>query len=253
MTAKIIFGSKNRLGTVTPEQLQAMLDRFHLGELIGFGKTNQVAMGQTWFITSTAGEFVLKGHPVYPGQLEEEKFFIEQIKKRTTIPVPTPYIIDDALDIFDWSYALMPRLEGSHLDAPTLRTQLRVEEQRSIAKSIAATLREFHQWKVEHCGKLDPNTCQIQPFAPAYHEWLFERIRFWLNDAKKYPAITENDVAWVESLIDASRQALLEFDSPTFVMGDFKTGNFLVSIQVNRGGKSVVYSTSPIPILPIRY
>lgn len=105
MTTKIIFGSKNRLGTITTEQLQAMLDRFKLGKLISFSSTAQGAMGQTMFITSTDGEFVLKGNPLYPGQLEEEKFFVDQLNQITDIPVPSPYVFDPSDDIFGWSYA----------------------------------------------------------------------------------------------------------------------------------------------------
>lgn len=233
MTAKIIFGSKNKLGILNDEQLQTMLDRFHFGKLISAEKTDQGAMGQTMFITSTEGEFVLKGNPLYPGQLEEEKFFIDGINKRTTISVPTPYFIDDSLEIFDWSYALMPRLKGLHLDATSLNTKLQVEDKRSIAESIAATLIEFHQWKVEDFGELNPKTFEISPFAPTYTEWLFDRIRYWLEDAKKYSEITARDFAWVSSLLEESREAFLQFDSPTFVMGDFKTGNFLVHSKEN--------------------
>lgn len=233
MTAKIIFGSKNKLGTITTEQLQAMLDKFNLGKLISSSRTNQGAMGQTMFITSTEGDFVLKGNPLYPGQLEEEKFFIDQIDLRTTIPVPTPYIIDDSLEIFDWSYCLMPRLEGSHLDAINLKTKLQSKDKRSIATSIASTLNDFHQWKVETFGELDPNTFEISPFAPTYTDWLFERILFWLEDAKKYSTITSKDFQWVQALLEESQSAFLHCRTPTFVMGDFKPGNFLVQSGEN--------------------
>lgn len=59
MTAKIIFAS-NTLGIINDDQLQSMLDKFNLGKIISFKKTANGAMGQTMFVSSTEGDFVLK-------------------------------------------------------------------------------------------------------------------------------------------------------------------------------------------------
>src|SRR5690625_1108148 len=88
VTTEIIFAS-NKLGKVTDAALQKMLDKFNLGKLISSERTAQGAMGQTMFITSTKNEFVLKGNPLYAGQFMEEKFFVDQIHKRTDVIVPT--------------------------------------------------------------------------------------------------------------------------------------------------------------------
>lgn len=233
MTTKIIFGSKNRLGTITTEQLQAMLDRFKLGKLISFSSTAQGAMGQTMFITSTDGEFVLKGNPLYPGQLEEEKFFVDQLNQITDIPVPSPYVIDPSDDIFGWSYAWMPHLGGEHIDAINEKNKLRTDEKLKIAELIAKVMQKFHLWKVDAFGELDPKTFELSPFAPTYIDWLFERILFWLEDAKKYSTITSKDFQWVQALLEESQSAFLHCRTPTFVMGDFKPGNFLVQSGEN--------------------
>lgn len=95
MTAEIIFAS-NKLGAIKDEQLELMLNRFNLGKLISAKKTNNGAMGQTMFVTSTEGNFVFKGNPLYNGQFVEEQFFIENLEERTSVPVPTPYIIDNS-------------------------------------------------------------------------------------------------------------------------------------------------------------
>ncbi|MEK3672384.1 hypothetical protein [Paenibacillus sp. FSL R10-2771] len=89
MTAAIIFAS-NKLGVVHDDQMQLMLDKFNLGKLISFQKTVNGAMGQTMYVSSNEGEFILKGNPLYPGQFIEEKYFIENIHKRTNVTVPTP-------------------------------------------------------------------------------------------------------------------------------------------------------------------
>ncbi|MEH7380921.1 aminoglycoside phosphotransferase family protein [Bacillus sp. JJ1533] len=233
MTAKIIFAS-NKLGEVHDEQLQFMLDKYNLGKLISSHKTAFGAMGQTMFVSSSEGDFVLKGNPLYTGQLVEEKFFIENIYKRTNVTVPIPYIIDDSVEIFGWNYSLMPRLKGEHINSEKLKAKLNVEDKFKIAESIAKTLSSFHSWKVTDFGELDTNTFEIVPFKDSYTKWLFMRIKFWVEDAKKYWEITDKDVNWVESLLEQSEGDFIQLSSPSFVMGDFKPGNFLVD-QVEHG------------------
>ncbi|RDW21271.1 phosphotransferase family protein [Oceanobacillus chungangensis] len=227
MTVKIIFAS-NKLGTIKNDQLQSMLDKHHLGKLISSNKTAFGAMGQTMFVSSTEGNFVLKGNPLYTGQLVEEKYFIENINKRTKVEVPIPYIIDDSEEIFGWSYSIMPLLQGEHINSEHLKTNLRFEDKIKIAESIAKTLSSFHSWRVEDFGELNPETFEIDRFKDSYYQWLFKRIMYWLEDAKKYSEITAEDIRWAETLLDESKEDFTNFFSPTFIMGDFKPGNFLV-------------------------
>ena len=120
MTTEIIFAS-NKV-EVTDEQLQVMLDRLNQGKLISWDKPTSGVMGHTIFVSSTGGEFVFKGNPLYEGQLLEEKFFVDNLHQRTTVPVPSPYIVDKSDDIFGWSYSLMPRLSGVHINNPSIET-----------------------------------------------------------------------------------------------------------------------------------
>lgn len=62
------------------------------------------------YFTSTGGEFVLRGVLHYDWQLPAERFFARALHERTMAPVPWPYLVDPAEDIFGWSYALMPRM-----------------------------------------------------------------------------------------------------------------------------------------------
>ncbi|MBS4207317.1 aminoglycoside phosphotransferase family protein [Bacillus sp. FJAT-50079] len=226
MTAEIIFAS-NQLGIINDDQLQSMLEKFNMGTLISFKKTANGAMGQTMFVSSTEGEFVFKGNPLYKGQLVEEKFFIENLQQRTNVPVPVPYIIDDSQEFFGWSYALMPRLQGEHLYS---KSKLHVDEKLEIAELISKTMAEFHTWSVTESGELNTENFNITPFKDTYVQWLYKRIMFWLEDAKKYSIITSEDFEWVETLLDDSKESLDRFSSPTFVMGDFKPGNFLINL-----------------------
>ena len=239
MTARIIFAS-NKLGLLNDEQLQSMLDKFNLGRLITSRKTEHGAMGQTMFVSSTEGDFVFKGNPLYPGQLIEEKFLIENVQRRTNVTVPAPYVIDESEDIFGWSYSIMPLLKGEHVNSETLPL-LNFEDKLKIAESIAITLTSFHKWKVNDFGELNTETFEIIPFKNDYTEWLFTRIMFWIEDAKKYSEITAEDIDWVKSLLAESEEDFKNFSSPTFVMGDFKPGNFLVHPKENGWGVSGVF------------
>ncbi|WLD94628.1 phosphotransferase family protein [Alkalihalobacillus sp. AL-G] len=233
MTSKIIFSS-NKLGVITDDQLQEMLNKFNLGRLISSRNTEQGVMKQTRFVYSTEGEFVFKGNPLYPGQLIEEKFFVEELYKRTNVNVPIPYFLDDTDDIFGWSYSIMPRLPGEHLNSKRLSSNLNRKDKFNIAGLIAETLLEFHSWKASQYGDLDTKDLTIRPFEESYVSWLYNRIRYWLNDAKKYSRITTEDVEWVEALLENARSTFQALSSPTYVMGDFKPGNFLVSGESNK-------------------
>jgi hygromycin-B 7''-O-kinase len=163
-----------------------MLDRFDLGQLISSAKTAQGVMGQTMFVTSSAGEYVLKGNPLYQGQLIEEKFFVENLKKRTKVPVPYPYLVDESEDIFGWSYSLMPRLPGRHMNSSEIQDKLNMEDRIKIVEFLAKTLVELHCWSIDEYGEFDSKNQTVRPFEGSYKTWLYNRIRFWLEDAKKF-------------------------------------------------------------------
>ncbi|MEC0233349.1 aminoglycoside phosphotransferase family protein [Paenibacillus kribbensis] len=227
MTTTIYFSS-NRLGEVTDNQLQRVLDRFDLGRLLSSEKTAEGVMGQTLYISSTAGQFVLKGNPLFSGQWVEERYMVEQLHRRTSIPVPAPYLVDDAEDIFGWSYAVMPRLYGEHIHTLKPQAKLTSLDKQQIAEKLAVALLELHSWKVKTSGELDTTTLAIRPFKISYRNWLYERIRYWLEDAQKYSDITAQDMEWVEDMLEGSRQAFDQQEAATFVMGDFKPQNVLV-------------------------
>ncbi|MDU5145560.1 MAG: aminoglycoside phosphotransferase family protein [Paenibacillus dendritiformis] len=233
MTTTVFFASKS-LGALTDSQLQRMLDRFGLGRLLRSAPTEHGVMKQTLFVTSTAGEFVLKGNPLYPGQWEEEAYFIRHLHANAGVKVPYPYLIDEADDIFGWSYALMPRLPGRHIHDPELLRLLHREDGATIAAQLGHALREMHRWKAAHPGEFDPDSGHIRPFAGSYTAWLYGMIRYWLDDAAKYSVITERDKAWVQQLLDGAQATMDRLDSPSFVMGDFKPENVLVQ-QTDRG------------------
>src|ERR1051325_606338 len=132
-----------RLGTISDEQLQRALGHFDLGtflyaEPIPFG-----LFGQNLFLTSTAGEFVLRGVPHYDWQFGTEKFFIEQLHEKTRVPVPHPYLLNPSTEIFGWPFVIMPKLSGLQLADPQIVSNLSMDERRAIAQALAAMLIEI--------------------------------------------------------------------------------------------------------------
>lgn len=223
-----IFFSSNKLGLVTNEQLQLMLNRFNLGKLISSVKTPKGIGKQTMFVISSSGEYVLKGNPLFEGQFIEEKFYVDNLLRRTKLPVPSLYLTDESKDIFGWSYSIMSRLPGRHINEPEFEVKLSGEDKIQIAELFALSLSELHTWKMDQYGEFDPINQSLRQFEDSYKSWLFNRIRFWLEDAKKFSVITYRDTEWVENILAASEDVFDDLCSPTFVMGDFKADNILV-------------------------
>jgi hygromycin-B 7''-O-kinase len=121
----------------------------------------------------------------------------------------------------------MPRLPGRHFNDQELKENINKQDNKQIVELLAKCLSELHLWRVASYGEFDPKNHRICPFDKSYKIWLFDRIRYWLGDAKKYSVITKRDVEWVESLLLNSEEAFDVLQSPTFVMGDFKADNVL--------------------------
>src|SRR6266496_1680075 len=100
----------SRLGNLSDDQLQAALDRFSLGRFVRAEPIPFGLFGQNLFLTSTTGDYVLRGVPHYDWQFPTEQFFAEQLHQKTRVPVPYPYRLESATDIFGSAFILMPRM-----------------------------------------------------------------------------------------------------------------------------------------------
>src|SRR5437763_13792783 len=98
-----------RLGVLTGQQLQAALDRFELGKLIDAWPAQGGIFGQNVFLSSTKGDYVLRGKPHYDWQLPAERLFAKLIHERSNVRGQWTYLIDESQDIFGWAFAIMPR------------------------------------------------------------------------------------------------------------------------------------------------
>src|SRR5215217_9186712 len=129
-----------RLGSIDDEQFRSALERLSLGEFVRAEPVAGGLFGQNVFVTSTTGEYVLRGAPHYDWQLPSERFFARLLHERTRAPVPWPYILDPDDDIFGWSYAVMPRMPGLQLSDTAVAAGLTRKDRLGIAQALAENL-----------------------------------------------------------------------------------------------------------------
>lgn len=227
-----------RLGDISPDQFQAALERLGLGDFVRAETVSSGLFGQNVFVTSTKGRFVLRGAPHYPWQFPTEQFFVEQMHQQTQVPVPYPYILERSDDVFGWSFAVMPRMEGVSLMGEAVTAELTAEDRLAIARAMAQTLLKMQALTWDHAGKYDPETGGVQPFEGGYRAWVVERIRTKMSESSSYnDHTTDSDVRWAESIV---AEAMPVFDSPyrpCVVHADF--GEHNVVVQRAEGGWQV--------------
>jgi|GEM_PF-351627 len=245
-----------RLGQIRNESFQHALDRFGLGDFVSAQAIPHGLFGQNVFLTSTKGEYVFRGNPLYRGQFETERFMAERLHKETDAPVPWPYLVDGSDDIFGWAYTMMPRLRGLQLASRDVVSKLSERDRLEIAQAMGANLAQMHEFRWEHCGVYDHATDSVPPLDGAFwprwkerseecneltggptsseevfYRWVCTRIRFFLDravessEASTGRITAPSDVDWVAGILDDSKAALLEPFQPCFVMNDYKEGN----------------------------
>ena len=219
-----------RLGAIAPEQFQRALARFGLGDFVRAEAIPFGLFGQNVFVSSTQGEFVLRGKPHYPWQFPTERFFVEQLHAHTQTPVPYPYLLDPAADIFGWSYVLMPRLPGLQLQDQAAAASLSFDDRSAIAGALARTLAGVQALTWECSGTYDPATDRVRPLDQPYRAWIVQRIRQKLADSLSANEHTRpSDVAWVECLLERVTPALEVPFQPCAVLSDYGYHNAVVS------------------------
>jgi len=173
-----------RLGIIAPERFQAALDRFGLGTFITAAPITGGLFGQNVFVTSTEGEWVLRGDPHYPGQFPKERFFARLIQEHTDVPVPWPYLIDTDPTIFGWGYILMPRMPGLQTSDPAVRAALSRQDHLGIAAALGKTLAQLHDFEWPHHGEYEVESDGIVPHPRSWSGHVGAEIQEWLEQAR---------------------------------------------------------------------
>jgi hygromycin-B 7''-O-kinase len=226
-----------RLGSISDEQLQAALDCFDLGEFLHAEPIPFGLFGQNLFVTSTVGEFVLRGTPHYDWQFPTEKFFAEQLHIKTRIPVPYPYHFNSSPEIFGWGFVIMPKMPGLQLADSQVVARLSMDERRGVARALAAMLIEIQTLTWEFSGRYNVTTQRIEPMPQDYRSWIVQRIRGLITQAQSYNEnTTASDAAWVENIIKRTAHACLTPYQPCLVLEDYKEPNVVVT-QAETGWK----------------
>jgi len=218
-----------RLGNISDEQLQRGLNYFDLGKFLQAEPIPFGLFGQNLFVSSTAGDFVLRGVPHYDWQFPTEKFFIEQLHEKTRVPVPHPYLLNPSAEIFGWPFVIMPKLSGLQLADSQIVSSLSIDERRAIAQALAAMLIEIQTLTWDRSGRYDIATQQIEPLRQDYRSWIVQRIRELITRAQSYNVnTTAADSAWAENIIERTALACLTPYQPCLVLEDYKEPNVVV-------------------------
>jgi hygromycin-B 7''-O-kinase len=233
-----------RLGTISHGQFQAALDHFNLGQFIRADAIPFGLFGQNVFLTSTAGEFVLRGTAHYDWQLPKEQFVANMLHEQTNVPVPQPYLVDTDETIFGWlyGYAIMPRMPGLQLaDFEVLKT-LSHEDRTAIAYAMGENLRDVQKAQVPLAGEYDFRQNAIVPFEGGFAGWIVRELRLKVQQSLSYgTGTTDTDAVWVEQMIEDAQDALNVPYTPVLVLHDYKEANVTVEKQGNRWHVSGVF------------
>jgi aminoglycoside phosphotransferase (APT) family kinase protein len=210
-----------RLGVLDDRQLQAALARWGLGDFVRAEPISGGLFGQNVFVSSTKGEWVLRGVPHYDWQLPAERFFCGLLHTRTRAPAPWPYLIDLRDDIFGWSYAVMPRMPGIQPSGGLAR-----EERLGMAQALAENLALMQDLTWPSCGGFELAAETIAAYPASWPAWVAADVDRWLDVAREHSDRTTNaDIAWVAGLLSRAKDALAEPFQPCFVMHDYKEQN----------------------------
>jgi len=212
-----------RLGPVSDAQFQRALDRFDLGTFVKAEPTSGGLFGQNVFVSSSKGEFVLRGCPHYDWQFPKERFFARSLAERTSVPAPWPYLYEPSTDIFGWSYAFMPRLPGETADVDR-----GAEDNLAIARAMGANLAECQTLSWPHAGEYSLEIDDIQPYPNGYEAWVMDDVRGQLDRCGRLACVRPEETQWAESVVASAAGAWSEDWQPCFVQNDYGLNNVFV-------------------------
>jgi len=244
----------HRLGAITDRQFQAALDRFQMGRLLHAEPIPFGLFGQNVFISSTQGDYVLRGRPHFAWQFPTEQFYARFLREHANAPAPWPYQIDPGTDIFGWSYVLMPRMPGLQLADPQIREQIQLIDRQAIATALGENLADMQQAKWLIAGRYHAATDTVEPFELTRElAWPFpiesdpqlvamrrtqisysHRVKACLvhlltkAHAANPATTTQADLNWVQGYLNETEKALNDTFMPCLVLEDYKRENLVV-------------------------
>jgi Ser/Thr protein kinase RdoA (MazF antagonist) len=230
-----------RLGAISDAQFEAVAARLNLGRFVRAEPVTSGLFGQNVFVTTTAGEFVLRGAPHYvknPGenswrredrwQFTKEVFFARQLHEHTKAPVPWPMLHDEASDIFGWPYLIMPRMPGTCFEERSVVKALPAEDRRGVAVAMGRMLAQMQRLSWAFAGDFSQDDIQLRPYIEGFTPHVIAEIREAVAMAQANGAMTAADVDWIERA-EALALAVAGVSRPnTYVHCDYKLNNLTV-------------------------
>lgn len=210
-----------RLGVIDGAQLQAVADRFELGRVTAAEPAAEGLFGQIVLITTTEGEYAMRGSPHGHGHLTKERHVARLIHDRSSLAAPWPYQICADTELFGWTYAVMPRLPGSNgwelWNAP--------DQQRiAIAATCGDALGQLHQVDSPFFGPYDD---QADAFTALddYPGWVLQRLDHWRDACRAVDALPPDAERYIDRLIEECIDAVADPFDAVLVHHDFSPGN----------------------------
>ncbi len=211
-----------RLGVIDPGQLFEVAELFDLGDVTDAYPMAGGLFGQNVALITSEGEFVLRGHPHGHVQLTKERYIAQFIDERSSLPAPWPYEVSDDTEIFGWTFAIMPLLEGTQGEEIRLTSDDRGKI--DLAAATGDALAELHEADAEAPGPYD---AQMDSFIEMddFADWALHRLDHWRKACRSVNGLSTEAELYIDQLIEENADALKEPFTPVLVHHDFKFGN----------------------------
>lgn len=210
------------LGVIDGEQLQRACDVFDLGGVVRAEPASAGLWGQNILLSTTTGEFVLRGNPQTPSQLAKEQLVAEEISRRSTLPVPFPYHLSNDVEVFGWPFAVMPLLAG------TMGARIWADADDANRIDLAAAhgraLAQLHEATFAAPGPYDDATNAFVPIDD-FQGWTLERVETLRARCRGIGALSEDAERFIDEVVASCSEALCERLVPVLVHHDFSLAN----------------------------
>lgn len=211
-----------RLGVIDPDQLQSVADEFGLGRVIAAEPAQGGLFGQIVLISTTTGEYAMRGNPHGHAQLTKERLVARLIHEQSSLTAPWPYQVSENTDLFGWTYAVMPRLPGT--TGSDLWKISNPDQRIALARACGEALAQLHETTSPFFGPYD---AQLDAFTEVadFPNWVIQRLDDCRVSCRAVNALSLDAERFIDGVIQECVGALAEPFLPALVHHDFRLGN----------------------------